>query len=252
MSSNSSSNNSKVNELKESGNYSVKNGNFAEAVLNYTHAIKLDPKQYELYSNRSYAFLKMEQLYFAHEDALATIRLKPDWPKGYFRAGEVEFEAKHYSRAVDSYRRSLHLGENEHVMAKLHKAQVESRKMKSSETQIPWFGMAFGVLFGIILVVADQVLTKSPVLNNPVFQAVVIILLAVAGYLIGTFYRYMIVSQRNSLLEPPPDIFNDGGENPFASEENENSSQPFEKKREATKTHNRKATARQRYQKGKS
>lgn len=30
---------------------------------------------------------------------------------------------------------------------------------------MPWFGTAFGVLCGIMLVVADQILTKKPVIN---------------------------------------------------------------------------------------
>lgn len=68
-------------ELKEKGNSCVKNGNFAEAMLHYTHAIKLDPKNFSLYSNRSLAFLKMQHYYYALEDAKQTIELKPDWAK---------------------------------------------------------------------------------------------------------------------------------------------------------------------------
>lgn len=52
-----------------------------EAVLHYTHAIKLDPKNYSLYSNRSLAFLKSQQYFYALEDAKETIKLKPDWAK---------------------------------------------------------------------------------------------------------------------------------------------------------------------------
>lgn len=52
-----------------------------EAVFHYTHALKLDPKNYSLYSNRSLAFLKSQQYYYALQDAVETIRLQPDWAK---------------------------------------------------------------------------------------------------------------------------------------------------------------------------
>lgn len=68
-------------ELKELGNLSVKNEKFAEAILHYTHAIKLSPLDPILYSNRSFAFLKIKQHYYANEDAETAIRLKPDWAK---------------------------------------------------------------------------------------------------------------------------------------------------------------------------
>lgn len=71
----------KVQELKEQGNQCIKDGKFMEAVLHYTHAIKLDPKNYSLYSNRSLAFLKLQQYFYALEDAKETIKLKPDWAK---------------------------------------------------------------------------------------------------------------------------------------------------------------------------
>lgn len=70
-----------IQELKEKGNECVRNKKYAESVFHYTHAIKLDPLNYSLYSNRSLAFLKMQQFYFAMEDAKETIRLKPDWAK---------------------------------------------------------------------------------------------------------------------------------------------------------------------------
>ena len=68
-------------ELKELGNTAIRNGNALEAMIHYTHAIKFDPKNHLLYSNRSLAFLKSQQYYFALEDAQQTIKLQPNWPK---------------------------------------------------------------------------------------------------------------------------------------------------------------------------
>lgn len=68
-------------ELKDLGNNAVKQGKYEEAVLQYTQAIKLEPTNSSLYSNRSFAFLKMQQYYFAMEDAKETIHLNPNWAK---------------------------------------------------------------------------------------------------------------------------------------------------------------------------
>lgn len=70
-----------VTDLKEKGNDCVRAGNYAEAILHYSHAIKLDSTSPQLYSNRSFAFLKLQQYYYALEDANESIRLDPTWAK---------------------------------------------------------------------------------------------------------------------------------------------------------------------------
>lgn len=70
-----------ANDFKELGNNFFRDGNYKEAVLNYTKAIKISPNDAVLYSNRSYAFLRLKQLYYANEDADKAVQLKPDWPK---------------------------------------------------------------------------------------------------------------------------------------------------------------------------
>ena len=56
-----------------------------EAMFHYTHGIKLDPRNAYLYSNRSLAFLRMQQYYHALEDAKTTIQLRPNWAKVYHK-----------------------------------------------------------------------------------------------------------------------------------------------------------------------
>lgn len=70
-----------ANDHKERGNECIKAGNFTEAILHYSNAIKLNPNEATFYSNRSLAFFKLEQLYYANEDADRAIQLKPDWAK---------------------------------------------------------------------------------------------------------------------------------------------------------------------------
>jgi len=70
-----------VENLKQQGNACVREKKYQKAMVHYSHAIKLDPKNYSLYSNRSLAFLMLERYRDALHDALMTIRLKPDWSK---------------------------------------------------------------------------------------------------------------------------------------------------------------------------
>lgn len=63
-------------------------------MFHYTHAIKLDPQNFSLYSNRSFAFLMMRQYHYAMEDALMTIQLKPDWSKVHeihYRISQIQY-----------------------------------------------------------------------------------------------------------------------------------------------------------------
>lgn len=50
-------------------------------------AIKLDPEDAAMYSNRSLCHLKSGEAHDALLDANACIRLRPNWPKGYYRKG---------------------------------------------------------------------------------------------------------------------------------------------------------------------
>lgn len=71
----------RADELKEHGNECVKKENYMEAIIHYTHAIKLDPSNHLVFSNRSLAFLKVQQYYLALDDAKQAIQLQPKWTK---------------------------------------------------------------------------------------------------------------------------------------------------------------------------
>ncbi|KAK6179773.1 hypothetical protein SNE40_012058 [Patella caerulea] len=235
-----------VEELKKQGNESMKEGKPAEAVFHYTHAIKIDPKNHILYSNRSSAFLKIEQYYLALQDAITTTKLEPTWPKGYFRKGEVEFQAGDYPAALKSYKHAFVLDtSDEGIKQAMSKTTKEINKQLKVERQQPLTFAGIGGAIGIIIVTADQYLANQPSIPHWIFQIILIAILAVIGFFASKLYRYMLSMQQSSLLDPPPDILSDLGGTP-------DSNPGPDSEKEIPQHRTGQKGGRQRYKKGKS
>ena len=94
----------KAKHLKEEANKKHKAGRFEEAIKLYTDALALPllPKEElaVLHSNRSAAHLADGDLSSALQDAKEAQRLRPTWPKGYFRKGQVLFLQRKWPKAL--------------------------------------------------------------------------------------------------------------------------------------------------------
>ncbi len=62
-------------------NTACNHGKYEEAIKQYSDAIKLDPTNHLLYSNRSAAFIKIGKFEDALKDADVAVKLSPSWPK---------------------------------------------------------------------------------------------------------------------------------------------------------------------------
>ncbi|KAM1066911.1 hypothetical protein ACFX2J_021998 [Malus domestica] len=93
--------------LKDKGNEQFKAGNYLKAAALYTQAIKQDPNNPTLYSNRAAAFLRLVKLSKALADAETTIKLNPQWEKGYFRKGCVLEAMEQYDDALAAFETAL-------------------------------------------------------------------------------------------------------------------------------------------------
>lgn len=239
-----------ADELKEEGNKCVKAANFTEAILHYTHAIKLSPSDAILYSNRSLAFLKQQQYYYANEDADRAIALNPTWAKGYYRKAEVHMAVGQYDTALLSYGRALQLQPQDMgIILAARKAADLSNRDNEKEKRTPAMGAGIGCIVGMCIVFADMLVTETPTLKYTSLMVLVVLVLAGIGFGIAKLIRYYTKLQRKGLLDPPVDLLEDFQQN--KDEEMENGSAGGG---DAKPPRNRysKAQARQRFKKGKT
>ncbi|XP_056676904.1 tetratricopeptide repeat protein 28 [Monodelphis domestica] len=75
-----------VEKVRQS-NQACHDGDFSTAIGLYNEALAVDPQNCILYSNRSAAYLKIQEYHKALDDAIKARLLNPKWPKAYFRQG---------------------------------------------------------------------------------------------------------------------------------------------------------------------
>ncbi|NXA43645.1 TTC31 protein, partial [Eudromia elegans] len=90
------------------GNEAAQKGLYAAAVQAFTDAMQLNPREHRLFGNRSYCYEKLERYEEALQDAQASLRLQPGWPKGLFRKGKALRGLKRYAEAARAFQELLH------------------------------------------------------------------------------------------------------------------------------------------------
>ena len=85
----------------------MREGKFPQAIEEYTEAIRRDPKNAALYSNRCMAYTKVMDLGSALKDADKGLELDPSFVKLYIRKGNVQNMMKAYHKALDTWDKGL-------------------------------------------------------------------------------------------------------------------------------------------------
>lgn len=112
----------KDNARKE-GNRMFKKKMFQQAAEMYSAAIAADGKDANMFSNRSAAYLAMNRLDEAYEDAAKCIRLNAAFAKGYYRLGVVLMARGENRDAVVAFQQGLGVdGTNQDLQRKLDEA----------------------------------------------------------------------------------------------------------------------------------
>eukprot|EP01098_Paradermamoeba_levis_P002936 TRINITY_DN1389_c0_g1_i1.p1 TRINITY_DN1389_c0_g1~~TRINITY_DN1389_c0_g1_i1.p1 ORF type:complete len:570 (-),score=236.00 TRINITY_DN1389_c0_g1_i1:116-1825(-) len=92
---------------KDKGNEFFKAANFPDAIKHYTEAIKRNPQDHTIYSNRAACYTKLGALREALNDCDECLKLEPSFVKGYIRKGLCQFMMKDYHKCLETYDQAL-------------------------------------------------------------------------------------------------------------------------------------------------
>lgn len=99
----------KAEDEKNKGNECFRDGRFPEAVKHYTEAIRRNPDDPRLYSNRAACYTKLMEFRLAVKDCETCIQLDPKFIKGHLRKGAAYLALKENTLAKRAYRAALEI-----------------------------------------------------------------------------------------------------------------------------------------------
>ena len=196
-------------DYKQKGNACVKDKIYKEAIVHYSNGLRKNPADFFLYSNRSFAYLKLQQYYYALCDAERVILERPDFVKGYFRKAEVLRETFQYDEALLNYGRALKLEPNNDVIiSNLRLTAGMCNRESMLEKNVPWVGAGVGVIIGCTIVIFDQ-FTKKPSVSHPIIMVLLVMIAALIGFGVAKSFRYYLKFHRKGMIEPPNELSTD-------------------------------------------
>lgn len=102
----------KAEEEKEKGNELFKKGDYSTAIKHYSEAIRRNPDDPKLYSNRAACYTKLAAFDLGLKDCETCIKLDEKFIKGYIRKGKILQGMQKTSKASSAYQKALELDPN--------------------------------------------------------------------------------------------------------------------------------------------
>nr|ADA68360.1 hsp organizing protein/stress-inducible protein [Dactylis glomerata] len=96
-----------ADEEREKGNEMFKQQKYPEVIKHYNEALRRNPKDFKVYSNRAACYTKLGAMPEGLKDAEKCIELDPTFSKGYTRKGAIQFFMKEHEKAMETYQAGL-------------------------------------------------------------------------------------------------------------------------------------------------
>ena len=110
-------------QLKDEGNEFFKQGKWDKALDKYSLAIKRNPKDFKLYSNRATTFCKLMKWGAALDDCDTALKINPKFQKVLIRKGKIQHVLKQYHKALKCFEAAEAIDPN---VSDLKKAKMET------------------------------------------------------------------------------------------------------------------------------
>ena len=127
--------------LKDTGNQRFRSGHYAESIEAYSRALQLHllrpsytpflaQEVSVLYSNRSAAEVELGWFEEAVIDARECVKMRGDWPKGWFRLGRGLEGVGDYKEAMEAYEKAGELGAGNEARDGWQRCMEKMRKQR--------------------------------------------------------------------------------------------------------------------------
>ncbi|GJM95974.1 hypothetical protein PR202_ga12773 [Eleusine coracana subsp. coracana] len=123
----------KRSELRRQGDDAFKKQEYTNSSALYTQAVRIDPYDATLFSNRSLCWHRMGDGKRALQDALMCKKQRPIWAKAYYRQGAALMLLKDYAKACEVLSEGLELDPESDEIDKLY---WEAMELKSTSTTV--------------------------------------------------------------------------------------------------------------------
>jgi len=94
-------------EERQRGNDFFTQGDYPNAVKAYSEAIKRNPEDAKIFSNRAAAYSKLMEFNLALKDCDKCIELDPQFIKGHIRKGHICIALKNFQKAIEAFEKAL-------------------------------------------------------------------------------------------------------------------------------------------------
>lgn len=99
----------KAEEHKSKGNVFFQDGNWVQAIEEYTESLRRDPTNHKVYSNRAACYTKLMDWDRGMKDCEECLKIDPTFVKAYIRKGKIQHFLKQYHKALETYQKGLDL-----------------------------------------------------------------------------------------------------------------------------------------------